>query len=332
MSTNDALTIYTDGSCLGNPGPGGWGAIVFYGTGDPQQLSGHEAHTTNNRMELMAAIQGLEAAPAGSKVILYSDSGYLVNTMTKNWKRRVNHDLWGQLDALSGSRNVEWRWVRGHNGDRWNEAADRLAGSAMKLAADGTYDGEAGLMSSGPTSNEESGSTQSYILESAKPADSLTHLDDEGRAKMVDVGAKPITDREATAKGHVSVLPDTLRLIKEGLMKKGDVLTIAQLAGIMGAKQTSNLIPLCHPLPINKINVELQLDEEQSRIEFSGTVSTSAKTGVEMEALTAVSIAALTVYDMVKAVDRGVHIEAIRLVRKTGGQSGDINIEDSVKD
>jgi len=111
-------------------------------------------------------------------------------------------------------------------------------------------------------------------------------------------------------------------------MKKGDVLTIAQLAGIMGAKQTSNLIPLCHPLPINKINVELQLDEEHQRIEISATVSTSAKTGVEMEALTAVSIAALTVYDMVKAVDRGVRIEAIRLVRKTGGQSGDINLED----
>jgi len=100
------------------------------------------------------------------------------------------------------------------------------------------------------------------------------------------------------------------------------------LAGIMGAKQTSNLIPLCHPLPINKINVELQLDEEHQRIEISATVSTSAKTGVEMEALTAVSIAALTVYDMVKAVDRGVRIEAIRLVRKTGGQSGDINLED----
>ena len=156
----------------------------------------------------------------------------------------------------------------------------------------------------------------------------MTHLDDEGRAQMVDVGEKPITDREATAKGHVSVLPETLRLIKEGLMKKGDVLTIAQLAGIMGAKQTSNLIPLCHPLPLNQIRVELQLDEAQNRIEISGTVSTSAKTGVEMEALTAVSIAALTVYDMCKAVDRGVRIEAIRLVRKTGGRSGDINLED----
>ena len=307
MPTIQTLTIYTDGSCLGNPGPGGWGAIVLNDSGEPQHLSGHEGHTTNNRMELMAAIQGLEAAPTGSNVVLYSDSGYLVNTMTKNWKRRVNHDLWGQLDALSGSRNVEWRWVRGHDGDRWNEAADRLAVSAMKVAA-------------GDISGRTSGANN--------PADSLTHLDEQGRVKMVDVGGKPVTDREATARGHVTVQPETLRLIKEGLMKKGDVLTVAQLAGIMGAKQTSNLIPLCHPLPLNQIQVELGLNETANQIDISATVSTSAKTGVEMEALTAVSIAALTVYDMCKAVDRGVRIEAIRLVRKTGGQSGDIDLED----
>ncbi len=322
MPTNQSLTIYTDGSCLGNPGPGGWGAIVFDASGDPQRLSGHESHTTNNRMELMAAIQGLEAAPTGASVILYSDSGYLVNTMTKNWKRRVNHDLWGQLDALSGSRNVEWRWVRGHNGDKWNEAADRLAVSAMKVAADGNSDDTSTKASSPISSSPESNSP------AEKPAASLTHLDETGRARMVDVGDKPVTDREATAKGHVAVQPETLRLIKEGLMKKGDVLTIAQLAGIMGAKRTPDLIPLCHPLPINKVSVELELDEATNQIEISATVSTSAKTGVEMEALTAVSVAALTVYDMCKAVDRGVRIEAIRLVRKTGGRSGDINLED----
>ena len=157
---------------------------------------------------------------------------------------------------------------------------------------------------------------------------SLTHLDEEGRARMVDVGEKPITDREATAKGHVSILPETARLIKEGLMKKGDVLTVAQLAGIMGAKRTSELIPLCHPLPLNQVQVDLQVDEEQNRIEITATVSTSAKTGVEMEALTAVSVAALTVYDMCKSVDRGVRIEIIRLVRKRGGQSGDITLEE----
>ncbi len=307
MTTTNAITIYTDGSCLGNPGPGGWGALVFGESEEPQRLSGHEAQTTNNRMELMAAIQGLEAVPAGSKVVLHSDSSYLVNTMTKNWRRRVNHDLWERLDTLSGSHNVEWRWVRGHNGDRWNEAADRLAVAAMNIAA-----------------GRETGATS----EPTKPADSLTHIDDEGRARMVDVGDKPVTDREATAKGHVTIQPETLRLIKEGLMKKGDVLTIAQLAGIMGAKRTSELIPLCHPLPLNQVSVDFELDESNSRIEITASARTSSKTGVEMEALTAVSVAALTVYDMCKAVDRGIRIENIRLVRKRGGQSGDITLEE----
>ena len=161
-----------------------------------------------------------------------------------------------------------------------------------------------------------------------KPGDSLTHLDEQGRALMVDVGAKEVTDREALARGYVTIQPETARLIREGLMKKGDVLTVAQLAGIMGAKKTSELIPLCHPLPLNKVNVDLELDETASRINISATASTSARTGVEMEALTAVSVAALTLYDMCKSVDRGIRIEGIRLVRKRGGQSGDIDLED----
>ncbi len=159
-------------------------------------------------------------------------------------------------------------------------------------------------------------------------SDNLTHLDDDGRVSMVDVGWKPVTDREAVARGHVSMQPETLRLIKQGLMKKGDVLTIAQLAGIMASKRTSELIPLCHPLPLNKIDVELELDEPNSRVIVTGTARTSGKTGVEMEALTAVSVAGLTVYDMCKAVDRGMRIEAVRLVSKTGGQSGDITLEE----
>ena len=157
---------------------------------------------------------------------------------------------------------------------------------------------------------------------------SLTHLDEEGRARMVDVGSKAVTSREAVARGYVSIQPETARLIREGLMKKGDVLTVAQLAGIMGAKKTSELIPLCHPLPLDKVNVDLELDGEQQRINITATASTSARTGVEMEALTAVSVAALTLYDMCKAVDRGIRIEGIRLVRKRGGQSGDIDLED----
>jgi cyclic pyranopterin phosphate synthase len=145
---------------------------------------------------------------------------------------------------------------------------------------------------------------------------------------MVDVGSKPTTDREATARGYVSMQPETLRLIKQGLMKKGDVLTVAQLAGIMGAKRTSELVPLCHPLPLNQVKVELDLDEAQGRVNITATASTSAKTGVEMEALTAVSVAALTLYDMCKAVDREMRIEGVRLVRKRGGRSGDITLEE----
>ena len=155
----------------------------------------------------------------------------------------------------------------------------------------------------------------------------LTHLDEQGRARMVDVGGKPVTDREAVARGSVLMQRDTLKLIQEGLVKKGDALTIAQLAGIMGAKRTAELIPLCHPLPLNKVAVDLELDETQSRVNITATASTSGKTGVEMEALTAVTIAALTVYDMCKAVDRGMRIDAVRLVRKRGGQSGDVDLE-----
>ena len=156
----------------------------------------------------------------------------------------------------------------------------------------------------------------------------LTHLDDQGNAKMVDVGDKDVTSREAVARGHVSIQPETLRLIKEGLMKKGDVLTIAQLAGIMGAKKTSELIPLCHPLPLDRVDVDLELDEKEGRINITAAAKTTARTGVEMEALTAVSVAALTLYDMCKSVDRGMRIEAVRLVKKSGGSSGDINLDD----
>ncbi len=158
-------------------------------------------------------------------------------------------------------------------------------------------------------------------------ATALTHLDEQGRAKMVDVGWKPVTDREAVARGSVRMQPETLRLIVEGQVKKGDVFTIAQLAGIMGAKKTSELIPLCHPLPLNKVDVELEADEAASAVNITAIASTSGKTGVEMEALTAVSIAALTIYDMCKAVDRGMQIGAIRLASKRGGQSGDITLE-----
>jgi len=155
----------------------------------------------------------------------------------------------------------------------------------------------------------------------------LTHMDDAGRPRMVDVTEKPDTIREAVAKGVVRMQAATFQLIKKGSMAKGDVLAVAQLAGIMAAKQTPDLIPLCHPILIGDIKVEFSLDEANSTIEITSTVGSAGKTGVEMEALTATAVAALTIYDMCKAVDRGMKIENIRLTRKSGGKSGTINLE-----
>jgi cyclic pyranopterin phosphate synthase len=150
----------------------------------------------------------------------------------------------------------------------------------------------------------------------------FTHFDAEGRAVMVDVTEKDVTDRVAVAKGSVRMAPETLRLVMEGGLKKGDVLSVARLAGIMGAKRAPDLIPLCHPLALTSVKVELLCDPDRSTVEITATCRLSGRTGVEMEALTAVSVAALTVYDMCKAVDRGMVIGEIRLVRKEGGKSG----------
>ena len=163
-----------------------------------------------------------------------------------------------------------------------------------------------------------------------EPADdlALTHIDESGAAQMVDVGWKPDTRREAVARGMVAMRRETLALIESNGFEKGDVLGVARIAGIMGGKNTSQLIPLCHPLPLNKIGVEFRLDADACGVEITATARTTGKTGVEMEALTAVSVAALTIYDMCKAVDRAMRIEGVRLVRKTGGQSGDVILED----
>jgi cyclic pyranopterin phosphate synthase len=150
----------------------------------------------------------------------------------------------------------------------------------------------------------------------------LTHFDAEGRAHMVDVSGKDVTDRVAVARGAVEMAPATLALILEGRAAKGDVLAVARLAGIMAAKRTAELIPLCHPLALAKVSVDLTPDAAASRVEIEATVKVAGRTGVEMEALTAVSVAALTVYDMVKAVDRGMRITDIRLSLKEGGKSG----------
>lgn len=150
----------------------------------------------------------------------------------------------------------------------------------------------------------------------------LSHFDDRGQAHMVDVSSKPVTDRVAVAVGAVRMTVETLRLITEGRAKKGDVLSVARLAGIMAAKKTSDLIPLCHPLPITKVALELTADASLPGVRIEATVKTSGQTGVEMEALTAVSVAALTVYDMVKAVEKSMVIDGIRLILKDGGKSG----------
>ncbi len=155
-------------------------------------------------------------------------------------------------------------------------------------------------------------------------ADQLSHIDESGSAHMVDVSQKEDTQRTAVAKGEVHLRPETLALVRDGLMKKGDVLTVAQLAGIMAAKRTSELIPLCHPLPLHQVDVRLELDDALPGIQITATARTLGKTGVEMEALTAVSVAALTVYDMVKAVEKTGRIHNIRLVEKHGGRSGDV--------
>lgn len=150
----------------------------------------------------------------------------------------------------------------------------------------------------------------------------LTHLDRRGRARMVDVSAKSVTLREAIARGEVVMQPATLARIAAGTLPKGDVLAVARLAGIMAAKRTPDLVPLCHPLPLSHVDVTLTPDPAASRVRIEGRVRVEARTGVEMEALTAVAIAGLTLYDMCKAIDREMTLGAIRLVRKSGGRSG----------
>ncbi len=155
----------------------------------------------------------------------------------------------------------------------------------------------------------------------------LTHLDEKGRPCMVDVTGKPDTHRRAVAKGLVRMQPVTFSRLQGGRIAKGDVLTVAQLAGITAAKKTPDLIPLCHPILIDSAGIEFKLDEENSTVEITATVESTGKTGVEMEALTAAAVTALTIFDMCKAIDRGICIENIRLIQKSGGKSGDITLE-----
>jgi len=280
------IRVYTDGACLGNPGPGGWAAVVVDGE-KRLAFEGREEKTTNNRMELRAAIEGLARTPPGSQVALYSDSQYLVYTMTRNWKRQANLDLWQKLDSLSGERQVKWEWRPGEEGPEMGEAhrrADAMAG----------------------------------VKASSQPV------------RMVDVGEKPVTRREAVARAVVRVNPQTLALLQKGGLPKGDPLAAAQVAGILAAKEVPRLIPLCHPLPIDEVKVDLRLDSDVVAVEITASVLGEARTGYEMEALTAAAVAALTIYDMVKAQDPGPAIE-IKLVSKRGGKSGTVVLAEEPK-
>ena len=158
-------------------------------------------------------------------------------------------------------------------------------------------------------------------------APKLSHIDESGSARMVDVGAKDVTERVAVAMGKVLMKPETLQLIRDGGFEKGDVLGVARLAGVMAAKRTADLIPLCHPIPLTQVTVDLEELGSGEGIEITATARATWKTGVEMEALTAATVAGLTVYDMCKAVDRGMRIEAVRVVKKSGGKSGDFTAE-----
>ena len=156
----------------------------------------------------------------------------------------------------------------------------------------------------------------------------LTHFNEQGRAHMVDVTAKAVTHRVAVAAGEIRMAPETLRKVREGTMKKGDVLAVAQVAGIMAAKHNADLIPMCHPLMLTGVDIDFALEDDPSRVEIRATVSCNGETGVEMEALTAVCVAALTIYDMCKAVQKDMQITNIRLLRKSGGKSGDYIAEE----
>lgn len=285
--------LYTDGSCIGNPGPGGWGAIIVTAN-EKISLSGGEAETTNNKMEITAVIKGLEYFPEKSLVKIFTDSEYVINTMTKNWKRNTNLKLWTRLDILVANRKVDWNWVKGHSGNELNEEADSLAKQEAKK-----------------------------ILNNKNNDKELTHINQEGDALMVDISSKNISERVAVVKGKVMMKPETLDTALKGNLKKGDLFSVAKTSGINAAKWTHLLIPMCHPIPVSNVLIDIIPDHTLPGLEITSTVKANWNTGVEMEAFTAVSVTCLTIYDMCKSLDKSIRIEDIRLLHKTGGVSGE---------
>ena len=295
------IEIYTDGSCLGNPGPGGWAAIIL-DTNDPDKtpsrIKGNCPDTTNNRMELLAVIEGIASTPSDRKIKVYSDSKYVVDTLNKNWKRKANLDLWEKLDQQIHNRNIEYIWIKGHANNTHNEEADNIAQQEANNIAQNP-----------PTSTN------------------LSHTDKTGKISMVDISNKNTTLRIAKATCDVMTSHESFLAIKNNKIEKGDVISSARIAGILAAKKTSSIIPLCHPILISHIEIAFNLDEANNVISITSKVTSSGQTGVEMEALTAVTISALTIYDMCKSIDKQTTITNIRLIKKSGGKSGIINFE-----
>jgi len=305
------IKIYTDGAYHPVLSRGGWGAVIVE-DGKKSVFSGTvEGETTSNRMEITAALEGILSTPSGAGVVVYTDSQYLFGCMSRGWKRKANLELWDKLDKAAGQRRVRWEWMGRNTDNPFHKEAHDMANNLVVQGG-----GKKPLKSGGKEAVSESSAEEK-----------LTHIDEHGRPRMVDVLNKPDTHREAVARGLVMIKPSTLELIKKGDVPKGDVLAVAQMAGIMAAKQTPGLIPLCHPILIGNVKVDFDISEVDSSIEITATVKSLGKTGVEMEALTAVSVAALTIYDMCKAVDKGISIDKMRLIRKSGGKSGEINLE-----
>lgn len=342
------LYIYSDGGAIGNPGPGGFGVVIETG-GKTLQLSKGYRRTTNNRMELMGVIAGLESTAGiskGRRTEVVTDSRYVVDGISKGWAKRwrangwrrndrgdmaLNPDLWGRLlEALEG-RDVKFQWVKGHSGHPQNEKCDAMVGEASRLP-DSEKLVDEGYEKVGNRAMAQS-SSFATLVEDIGSADAdadddqnqpqLTHIDSSGEARMVDVGSKEITDRVATAVCEVLMSPGTLSLIHSGGFGKGDVIATAKLAGVMGGKRTADLIPMCHNIPISQMSVDIEELADGSGLRIEATARTSWRTGVEMEAMTAASIAGLTVYDMCKSAERGLKVTDLRLTRKSGGKSGD---------
>ena len=347
MQSSEPILIYTDGGAIGNPGPGGYGIVIRDGDDVVEASQGYRL-TTNNRMEVMAVLAALDAtADAGAQrdTVVYSDSRYVVDAIEKGWveswqsngwktknkARAKNSDLWAYMLNLLADRNVEFRWVKGHSGHPENERCDELVQQASslpmdELRVDRGYEDEVSAASAKEPSLLGD-ATNANIGDQVASAPEFNHLDADGKAKMVDVSPKAPSVRHAVASCNVMMSAQTLAAIRSGTVHKGDVLSVARTAGIMAAKRTSELIPMCHQIPLSHVQVDIVELEDGRGLRIEASAQAEAKTGVEMEALTAASVAALTVYDMCKSAERGIQITDLRLISKSGGVRGDYSAE-----